>query len=134
MSSSAGAIKVEASQPQLQAITSPTVPVSSPYDLKQFHFRAAPTAGTAFGSVVVRAVQNSGQPIATQPELFIPIKVKPAWFKTALLICVIGILLFGQQYLSAQTKGSVPPAVIAWLAILAIALAIVAVLGLKRPI
>ena len=134
MSSNAGVIKMDASQPQLQAITSPTLPVGSPYDLKQFHFRTAPTATRAFGSVVVRAVENSGQSITTQPELFMPIKVKPAWFKTAGLICIIAALLFGQQYLAAQTKGCVPLGVIVWLAILATATAVVAVLGLKRPI
>lgn len=97
MSSSPGAIKVETSQPHLQPITSPTLLVGSPYDLKQFHFRTAPTATPAFGSVVVRAVQDSGQPIGTQPDLFIPIKVKAAWFKTAVLICLIAALLFGQR-------------------------------------
>ena len=134
MSSNSGAIKVEASQPQLQANTSPTLPVGSPYDLKQFHFRTAPTATRAFGSVVVRAVENSGQPITTQPELFIPIRVKAAWFKTAVLIGLIAALLFGQQYISAQAKGPVSASVIVWLAILATATAVIAVLGLKRPI
>lgn len=134
MSSNAGAIKLEASQPHLQPITSPTLPVGSPYDLKQFHFRTTPTATSAFGSIVVRAVQNSSQPITTQPELFIPVKVKSAWFKTAALIGIIAALLFGQQYVSAHAKGPVSPSVIFWLAVLAIATAVVAVLGLKRPI
>ncbi len=134
MASTAGAIKVEVSQPHLEAVTSPTLPVGSPYDLKRFHFRTASTTAARFGSVVVRTVQNTGQPIASQPELFIPIKVKPAWFRTAALICLIAALLFAQQFLSAQSKGSVSSGVIAGLALLAIATAVVAVLGLKRPV
>src|SRR4029077_5497309 len=82
MTTVAGAIKVDVSQPQIEAVTSPTLPVASPYDLKRFHFRTAASSAGRFASIVVRCLQDSGEPTETQPELFIPIKVKLAWFRT----------------------------------------------------
>jgi hypothetical protein len=134
MTVGAGVIKVDVSQPQIEAVTSPTLPVASPYDLKSFHFRTAASQAGRFGSIVVRCAHDSGQPNTSQPELFIPIKVKLAWFRTTLLIFAIAALLFAQQYLSAQAKGAVSKGVVVALVVLALATALVAVLGLKKPV
>jgi|HubBroStandDraft_2_1064218.scaffolds.fasta_scaffold00775_3 hypothetical protein len=134
MTVGAGVIKVDVSQPQIEAVTSPTLPVASPYDLKSFHFRTAASPASRFGSIVVRCTQDGGEPNTSQPELFIPTKVKLAWFRATRLILAIAALLFAQQYLSAQAKGAVSEGIVVALVLLALATAVVAVLGLKKPV
>lgn len=134
MTVGAGVINVDVSQPQIEAVTSPTLPVASPYDLKSFHFRTAASPASKFGFVVVRCAQDSGEPNISQPELFIPIKVKLAWLRTTILIFTIAALLFVQQYLSVQAKGAVSEGIVVALVVLALATAVVAVLGLKKPV
>jgi hypothetical protein len=67
MSGEVGVIKVAVSQPQIEAVTSPTLPIASPYDLKTFHFRAAPSSAGRFGSIVVSCEEVSGEPNISQP-------------------------------------------------------------------
>ena len=133
MASSVGTVQVDVSEPQLAAITSPRLPVASPYDLKTFHFRTG-TGGGGFASLFIRTTVDGGQPLASQPELFIPLKIRTAWVKTAVLVIVIGGLLFVQQYLAAAAKGPVSREITLGLLSLAGITALIAVLGLKKPV
>jgi hypothetical protein len=132
METAAGTIKIDFSQPQIEAITSPVLPVASPYDLKSFNFRATASPSGRFGSLVVRCNRETGEPSASQPELFIPIKVKLNWLRTIGLMVLLAVLFFAQEYIAA--KGSASAGLMMGFALLAVATSIVAVLGLKKPV
>jgi hypothetical protein len=134
MRSVVGSIKVEVSTPYLESATSSMFPVSSPYDMRDFYFRANQTVGTRFGSIVLKVVDNAGEAILTQPEVFVPVRVKPTWGKTVGLVLLIAVFLFAQQYISAAVKGPLPTSTTVLLALLAVGTSLVAVLGLKKPV
>jgi len=135
MPTNSALIKVEVSSPQLVSITAPTLPIDSPYDLKSFHFQASDSAKLQFAALVIRIDNRvDGKPVETQPELYLPAKVKPATFRLLASALVIGVLLWLQQWLAAAAKGPISVKDIVFLLILALATGFIVVFGLKKPL
>lgn len=135
MPTNSALIKVEVSSPQLVSITAPNLPIDSPYDLKSFHFQASDSTKVQFAALVIRIDgRTDGKPIETQPELYLPAKVKPASFRLFASALVIGILLWLQQWLSATAKGPIGVQSTTILLALALATAFIVVFGLKKPL
>jgi hypothetical protein len=135
MPTNSALIKVEVSSPQLESITAPTLPIDSPYDLKSFHFQASDSARLQFAALVIRIDNRAdGKPVETQPELYLPAKVKPATFRLLASALAIGVLLWLQQWMAAAEKGPISVKDIVILLILALATAFIVVFGLKKPL
>lgn len=135
MAKNAGMLKVEVAKPHLESVTTPTLPVDSPYDLKAFHFRSARPNKVEFTSIVVRVENRTdGKPSESQPELYLPAKVKPSWFKSGLSMVLLAVLLFAQQYIAASAKGAVDLSSLLALLALAIGTALLVVFGLRKPL
>jgi hypothetical protein len=135
MPSDSALIKVEVSSPPLVSVTAPTLPIDSPYDLKSFHFQASDSTKLQFAALVVRIdSRTDGKPIETQPELYLPAKVKPATIRLFASASAIGALLWLQQWLAATAKGPIGTQSTVILLVLALATAFIVVFGLKKPL
>ena len=86
------------------------------------------------GSIVIRTINGTGEAIQSQPELFVPVKIKPGWVRSIALMATFAVLLFAQQYIGAASKGPVSLGISVSLFLLAGATGVVAVLGLKKPV
>ena len=73
-------------------------------------------------------------PGSVHPELFLPLKVAPSWWRGILSVLVLTALLFGQQYISATSKGGIPHHTSYVLIGLAFLTAVIAVYALKKPL
>jgi hypothetical protein len=130
-----GAIRVDLTTP-LEAVTSATLMIDSPYDLKSFAFRTSDkVAATQSAAIVLRATKGSDgkEPDLSQPEVHLPVRVEMSIAKTLVQIGVLTVLLFLQQYVTASSRGPVSVSVTVMLFLLALLTAGFAVLALKRP-
>jgi len=128
-------ISVEVSEPYLEPVTSPAMPIDSPYDLKTFRFRTRSATKRQYGSIVVRIVDRStGKPVESQPELYIPVRLAPSFLRPLFLTLGLGALLAVQQLATISvTKGSGGLWTVIWVAALGLLTAGFAVYGLKKP-
>jgi hypothetical protein len=134
MPTSAGILKVDMAAEQLKSVTRPTAQIESPYDLKTFYFRTSRVMRNESASIVFSIECNSGGPLESQPEIFLPMKIKPSWFKNVVSVVLIAGLLFFQQFLSATAKGPIGFSTTAVLLLLAIATALIVVFGLQKQV
>jgi hypothetical protein len=102
-------IKVEVSEPYIEPVTSPAMPIDSPYDLKTFRFRTRTATKREYGSIVVRIDDRStGKPVESQPELYIPVRLTPSFLMPLVLTLGLGALLAVQQLATISiTKGGI---------------------------
>ena len=128
-------IKVEVSEPYIKPVTSPAMPIDSPYDLKTFRFRTQTATMPGYGSIVIRIDDRiTGKPIESQPELYIPVRLAPSFLRPLLLAAILGILLAAQQLATISiTKGAISLGTVVWVAVLGLLTGGVAVYGLKKP-
>jgi hypothetical protein len=134
-SDATGAIRVDLTSP-LEAVTSATLMIDSPYDLKSFAFRTSDkVAATQSAAIVLRATKGSdGKEVdPSQPEVHLPVRVEMSIAKSMVQIGVLTVLLFLQQYVTASSRGLVSVSVTVMLFLLALLTAGFAVLALKRP-
>jgi hypothetical protein len=131
----AGIIRIEVSEPYTEPVTSPSMPIDSPYDLKTFRFRTHSATKQEYGSIVVRIDdRNTGKPIESQPELYIPVRLAPSFLRPFFLSLILGGLLAAQQLATvAVTKGSISLGTVVWVGLLGLFTGGFAVYGLKKP-
>lgn len=128
-------LRVTPGSSDLTSITTPTLPIDSPYDLKSFHLRSGSPASTQYSSLTIRFENESdAKAVPTQPQLFIPIKIVPSRIRLFLSTVVIAALLFLQQWISATAKGPIDHATTFVLGVLAVLTAALAVYSLKKPL
>lgn len=131
-------IQVSSASEEIKPVTSPELAIDSSYDLKSFHFRTNTVTVTEYTSFTTKF--HDVTPGATNglglihPELFLPLKVVPSWWRGILSVLVLTALLFGQQYLSATSKGGIPHHTSYVLLGLAFLTAVIAVYALKKPL
>lgn len=132
-----GSIAITLASP-LEPVTSTSLAVDSPYDLKSFAFRTLDRVTTAQSAAVVLRVENQGASGAnsdpSQPELYLPVRVDPSIAKAVGQVAVLTLLLFVQQFVTASSKGAVSANVAVTLFVLALLTAAFAVFALKRPL
>jgi hypothetical protein len=134
MPQSAGLLKIEVATPHLETVTTPTLPVDSPYDLKTFHLRTGRAVKEESAWIVARIEHKGGGAVESQPELFLPLKVEPARFKAIGFVILVAALIFAQQLLSATAKGPINLGTTIALVILALGTAVLVVFGIKKPV
>jgi hypothetical protein len=133
-------IKVASASEDIKAVTSPLLAIDSSYDLKSFHFRTDATTATTYAAFTVKfedatAVQGTQSAVpSTHPELFLPVRIVPSSLWAAFSVVVLTALLFGQQYISAISKGGIPHHTSIVLLVLAFITALFAVYALKKPL
>lgn len=120
--------------PQLRPVTSPRLPVDSPYDVKAYEVRTGASTKEEFASFVVKIEGLDGKPVTDQPEIFLPVRIKPSYFKVGFLTVVLAGLLWLQQLVPLLSKGPLDR-VVAWVTFLVSAIAaFVVVFGIKKPL
>ena len=131
-------IQVASASEEIKSVTSPELAIDSSYDLKSFHFRTNAVSVTEYTSftmkfqdVTQRATSGVG---LVHPELFLPLKVVPSRWRGILSVIALTALLFGQQYISATSKGDIPHQTTYVLLGLAFLTAVIAVYALKKPL
>jgi hypothetical protein len=130
-----GSVRVTFGEPTLKAITSPILPVDSPYDLKRFRFRSQTELRASLSSVVIAVLdKNTGKPMESQPELYLPVRCTQNWGKPFFSAALIAVLLFAQQYLGLSSKGAVGAGTAVASLIIALFTAGFLVYGLKKPL
>jgi hypothetical protein len=129
-----GMIVVKAESPQIHAITSPTLPVDSPYDLKAFRIRTALGTKTEYASLVVRMESSDAKPLDDQPELYIPIQVQPSLAKVFFITIGLAAALWLQQLVPVLIKQTALWAIVVASAGLALLASVIVIFGLKKPL
>jgi hypothetical protein len=132
-------IEVRSVSEDITPVTSPVLAIDSSYDLKSFHFRTKAATTNDYTSFTIKFEDvvpsgTSGLVTAIHPELFLPVKVVPSWWRGILAVFILTALLFGQQYISATSKGGIPHSTSYVLLGLAFLTAIIAVYALKKPL
>ncbi|WP_260705687.1 DUF5336 domain-containing protein [Edaphobacter flagellatus] len=129
-------IQVNSMSDDIVPVTSPELAIDSSYDLKSFHFRTKAVTATDYTSFTIKFqdVVPTGSVGAVHPELFLPLKVVPSWWRAILSVLGLTVLLFLQQYISATAKGGIPHHTSYALLGLAFLTALVAVYALKKPL
>jgi hypothetical protein len=132
-------IQVSSASEEVKPVTSPELAIDSSYDLKSFHFRTSAVTATEYTSFTMKFQDVT--PVGTtagagpvHPELFLPLKVGPSRWRGILSLVVLTALLFGQQYISATSKGDIPHNTSYALLGLAFVTALIAVYALKKPL
>lgn len=131
-----GQITVAAASP-LEAVTSATLPIDSPYDLKSFAFRTIDRVAVAqSGALVIRAecLPGSAHVVCLQPELHLSVRIEPSLAKALGQTAVLTLLLFVQQFVTANSKEAVSAGTAVTLFVLALLTACFAVFALKKPL
>jgi hypothetical protein len=119
----------------LGSITSPSLPVDSSYDLKSFHIRSSSNVVTQYTSLTIRFEnEKDGAILASQPQLFLPMRVVPSFTRLFVSTFLIAGLLFLQQWISASAKGPIDWHTTSVLGALAVLTAVAAVYSLKKPL
>jgi hypothetical protein len=119
----------------LTSITSPSLPVDSSYDLKSFHIRSSSNVVTQYTSLTIRFEnEKDGAVVASQPQLFLPMRVVPSLTRLFLSTFMIAGLLFLQQWTSATAKGPIDRHTTFVLGALAALTAVAAIYSLKKPL
>jgi hypothetical protein len=135
MPSNVAMLRLETGPDYLTPVTTPVLPIDSPYDLKSFHVRTGSPATSQYTSAVLRFVkQSDATAILSKPELFIPIKVKPSQAKLLISTLLIAMLLFLQQVITAIASGSISNTICLVQAGLAVLTALFVVYNLKKPL
>ncbi len=120
--------------PQLRPITSPRLAIDSPYDVKAYRVRTGASTKEEFASFVVKIEGADGKPMADQPEIFLPVRIRPSYFRIGSLTVVLAGLLWLQQLVPLLSKGPVDK-LVAWVTLLVSAIAaFVVVFGIKKPL
>ena len=133
-------VEVSSASEDIKAVTSPILAIDSSYDLKSFHFRTSAVTTNAYGAFTFKftATPEGSSPADAahpgQPELFLPLRIAPSWFRALFSVAVLTGLLFWQQYISATSKGGIPRHTSVGLLLLALGTATLAVFGLKKPL
>lgn len=131
-------IQVASASEEIKPVTSPELAIDSSYDLKSFHFRTNAVTVTEFTSFTIKFQDISPRAAdagaMVHPELFLPLRVVPSWWRGILSVLVLTALLFGQQYISATSKGGIPHHTSYVLLGLAFLTAVIAVYALKKPL
>lgn len=125
---------VSVESPQLRSITSPQLPLDSPYDVKAYKVRTGQSTKEEFSSFVVRIVDEDGEPVGDQPELFLPARIQPSYVRVVVVVTALAALLWLQQLVPLLIKGTQDWATAAATLALAILAAFVVVFGLKKPL
>lgn len=125
---------VTVESPQLRSITSPQLPLDSPYDVKTYKVRTGQSTKEEFSSFVVRIVDKDGKPVENQPELFLPARIQPSYVKVGFVVLALAALLWLQQLVPLLIKGTQDWATALSTLGLAILAAFVVVFGLKKPL
>jgi hypothetical protein len=132
-------VQVASASEDVKSVTSPVLAIDSSYDLKSFHFRTAAPTVTTFAAFTIsfedaKPAADAVTTPSTHPELFLPVKIVPSWVRAIFSVCFLTVLLFGQQYISATSKGGIPHHTSFVLLGLALLTALVAVYALKKPL
>lgn len=120
--------------PQLRSITSPQLPIDSPYDVKAYRVRTGSATKEEFSSFVIRVDGEDGKPANDQPELFLPVQIRPSYLKVLAVTTSLAILLWLQQLVPLILKGPVDRLTALATFLLSALAAFVVVFGLKKPL
>jgi hypothetical protein len=125
---------VTVQSPQIRSITSPRLPIDSPYDVKAYRVRTGASTKEEFSSFVVKIEGDDGKPVNDQPEIFLPVRIQPSYLRVVFLITFLAILLSLQQLVPLLIKDEFDWATALATFTLAFLAASVAVFGLKKPL
>jgi hypothetical protein len=125
---------VNVESPQLRPVTSPRLPVDSPYDVKAYRVRSGASTKEEFGSFVVKIEGEDGKPVSDQPEIFLPVRVRPSYVKIVALTVLLAALLWLQQLVPLLSKGPVDKLMAGVTFLIATIAAFVVVFGIKKPL
>ena len=137
LKSSSTVIEVASASEDIKPVTTPTLAINSSYDLKSFHFRTNPMTVTTYSAFTVKfedtgQVEGDATALSKFPELYLPVKIVTSWIRSIASVVFLTVLLFGQQYISASSKGDVHLETAAALLTLAFLTALLVVYGLKK--
>jgi hypothetical protein len=132
---SVGMMRVKFGEPQLSGITASALPVDSPYDLEYFRFRVSPVAREQFSSIVIGVeARDTGKQMESQPEIYLPVRCVRSMWKSLMIVGVLAILLWAQQFIPLASKGGVAVSTSIVMFVLAALISGFLMFGLKKPL
>lgn len=127
-------MSVSVESPQLRSITSPRLPVDSTYDMKVYRVRTSASTKAEFASFVIKIEGEDGKSLSDEPELLLPVRIRPSYLKISVLTILLAALLWLQQLIPLFSKGPVDWLVALATFVVSVIAAFVVVFGIKKPL